>query len=102
MLQLTKHIVDSKTGHFKPDKFEDRYEEALKDLLKKKQHGERIEVQKAREPSKVINLMDALRRSAKGEAGASTRRGASSRHSGVHPRTSKKAGRSSARHRKAG
>ena len=101
MLQLAKHIVDSKTGHFKPDKFEDRYEEALKDLLKKKQHGERIEVPKNREPSKVINLMDALRRSAKGEAGASTRR-ASSRHTGAHHRASKKAGRSPARHRKAG
>ena len=102
MLQLAKHIVDSKTEHLKPDKFEDRYEEALKDLLKKKQHGERIEAPKTREPSKVINLMDALRRSAKGEAGASTRRGASSRHSGAHHRASKKAGRSSARHRKAG
>ena len=34
----------------------DRYEEALKELLKKKQHGERIEAPKTREPSKVINL----------------------------------------------
>lgn len=101
MLELAKHIVDSKAGHFKPDKFEDRYEEALKDLLKKKQHGERIEAPKTHEPSKVINLMDALRRSAKGEAGASPRR-APSRHTGAHHSASKKAGRSSARHRKAG
>jgi non-homologous end joining protein Ku len=32
-------------------------------LLKKKQSGEKIERPKEREPSKVINLMDALRKS---------------------------------------
>jgi len=39
------------------------YEDALKDLLRKKQHGEKIEPRKGESPSKVINLMDALRRS---------------------------------------
>jgi DNA end-binding protein Ku len=39
MLELAKHIVDTKAGHFKPEKFEDHYEQALKDLLKKKQEG---------------------------------------------------------------
>src|SRR6476646_5444101 len=42
MLDLARHIVESKAGHFHPDKFEDHYEDALKDLLKKKQHGEKI------------------------------------------------------------
>src|SRR5256885_6192352 len=40
MLELASHIVDTKKGKFDPDKFEDHYEEALKDLLKKKEAGE--------------------------------------------------------------
>ena len=63
MLELASHIVESKAGHFKPEKFEDQYEDALKELLKKKQSGQKIEAPRDREPSKVVNLMDALRRS---------------------------------------
>ena len=37
MLELATHIVDTKTGDFEPSKFEDQYESALKELLKKKQ-----------------------------------------------------------------
>ncbi len=70
MLQLAQHIVDTKKGHFKPEKFEDQYEDALKELLKKKQAGEKIEAPKERAPAKVINLMDALRRSVETERGA--------------------------------
>jgi DNA end-binding protein Ku len=63
MLELASHIVETKSGHFEPEKFEDQYEDALKELLKKKQAGEKIEAPKERAPAKVINLMDALRRS---------------------------------------
>src|SRR3954453_15789521 len=63
MLELASHIVETKAGHFDPSKFDDRYEDALKDLLKKKQEGKPIERPERREPTKVVNLMDALRRS---------------------------------------
>jgi DNA end-binding protein Ku len=43
ILDLAKHIIKTKTGHFKPDEFEDQYEDALKDLLRKKDKGEKIE-----------------------------------------------------------
>src|SRR6476620_11052976 len=43
MMELASHIVETKAGHFNPQKFEDHYEEALKELLKKKQAGEKIE-----------------------------------------------------------
>jgi len=59
MLELASHIVETKSGHFQPDQFEDQYEDALKELLKKKQAGEKIEAPKERAPAKVINLMDA-------------------------------------------
>ena len=63
MLELASHIVETKAGHFEPEKFEDQYEDALKELIRKKQSGQPIERPERREPSKVINLMDALRRS---------------------------------------
>ena len=98
MLELATHIVQSKSGHFKPDKFEDRYEAALRDLIKRKQQGKPIERQKEREPAKVIDLMEALRRSA-GESAPARRTNA--RRTSSH-RGAKKSSRTSVRHRKAG
>jgi DNA end-binding protein Ku len=63
MLDLATHIVNTKSGHFDPSQFEDRYENALVDLLKKKQAGEKIELAKAGPAPRVVNLMDALRAS---------------------------------------
>jgi len=74
MLELASHIVETKSDHFEPDKFEDHYEDALKELLKKKQAGEKIEAPKERAPAKVINLMDALRRSVEAERGGPAKR----------------------------
>jgi DNA end-binding protein Ku len=71
MLDLASHIVKTKEGHFDPSKFDDRYEDALKELLKKKQEGRPIERQERREPTNVVNLMEALRRSVEA-GGAST------------------------------
>jgi hypothetical protein len=56
--------VEQKAGHFHPEKFEDHYENTLKDFLKKMQHGQKTEATKGKEPSKIINLMNALCRSA--------------------------------------
>ncbi len=100
MLELASHIVETKSGHFNPDKFEDHYEEALKELLKKKRAGEKIEAPKEREPAKVINLMDALRRSVSAERVGGARR--KPPRTSAQRRTAKRAGRSSARQKKAG
>jgi DNA end-binding protein Ku len=87
MLDLAKHIVQTKSGHFQPDKFEDHYEQALKELLSKKQAGQKIAPPKEQRPTNVVNLMDALRRSveAQGGAAATPKRAAQTR------RTAKKA-----------
>ena len=65
MLDLAKHIVEQKSGHFEPDKFEDHYEAALQDLLNKKQKG--LPITKAARPTgdNVVDLMSALRASLK-------------------------------------
>jgi DNA end-binding protein Ku len=67
MLDLAVEIVRSNARHFQPDKFEDHYESALRELIGKKQRGEKIEKARKRPQAQVINLMDAQRRSA--EAG---------------------------------
>jgi DNA end-binding protein Ku len=66
--------VGTKRGNFDPEKFDDQYEHALKELLRKKQYGEKIE--RPREParSNVVNLMEALRESVKAESGRGTER----------------------------
>lgn len=67
MMDLAKHIVVTKSGHFEPEKFQDHYEAALKELITKKSKGVKIEAPRERLPTKVINLMDALRRSVQSE-----------------------------------
>jgi Ku protein len=77
MIELAEHILDSKAGHFDPEKFNDRYETALKALVKRKASGKTIEVAEPREEKgEVIDLMDALRRSLKGAGRGSARGGA--------------------------
>jgi DNA end-binding protein Ku len=63
MMDLASHIVSNKSGHFDPSHFEDRYENALIDLLKKKEAGEKITPVRGAPPPRVVNLMDALRAS---------------------------------------
>lgn len=95
MLDLAKHIIKTKTGHFHPEKFEDHYEDALKELLRKKDKGEKIEAPSRPRSDNVVNLMDALRRSLEGDRGTRSRRGRAR-----HGRSSAKK-RSNTRHRKA-
>jgi DNA end-binding protein Ku len=64
MLDLAKHIIATKRGKFDPQKFDDRYEAALAELVKAKAEGKPIPVQKARKSAKVVDLMEALRQSA--------------------------------------
>ncbi|MGA7486494.1 MAG: Ku protein [Xanthobacteraceae bacterium] len=73
MLDLAKHILDSKKTEFDPSKFEDRYEHALRQLIAAKRAGKKPPPPSAPPPTNVVSLMDALRRSVQAE-----RRGASS------------------------
>jgi DNA end-binding protein Ku len=63
MLDLATQIINTKSGHFDPSQFQDRYENALIDLLKKKEAGEKIEPAREAAAPRVVNLMDALRAS---------------------------------------
>jgi DNA end-binding protein Ku len=79
MLDLAKHIIETKRGTFDPREFHDRYEQAIAELVRAKLEGRPIEVPKAPEETKVVNLMDALRKSAglsgRGTEGAKAKTG---------------------------
>jgi DNA end-binding protein Ku len=68
MLDLAKHIVNQKAGHFEPDKFEDQYETALIDLINQKRAGKPITAKARPRGENVVDLMDALRKSIGREA----------------------------------
>jgi DNA end-binding protein Ku len=99
MLNLARHIIENKLGHFEPDELEDRYERALRELIRRKQRGEPAAQPKERAPAQVIDLMDALRRSVAAEKAPQEREGAKRRPAAHRRRASMK--RSSAAARKA-
>jgi DNA end-binding protein Ku len=99
MIELASHILDTKAAHFDPSKFKDEYENALKTLVRRKAAGKPVKVEKdAEKTGNVINLMDALKQSLKGNA--AQRRVHSPARRARH-RPAKKAHRSAARARKA-
>lgn len=64
MVDLAAHILDTKASKFDPQKFKDKYETALKALVKRKAAGKTIEVpEETEKESNVIDLMDALKQS---------------------------------------
>src|SRR5439155_5776890 len=68
MVGLAEHILETKAGHFDATEFEHRYENAVVEMLKRKQAGlPPAEQSEAAAPTNVANLMDALRRSVETE-----------------------------------
>lgn len=71
MLGLAETIIDKMTGEFEPDKFEDRYENAMIELIRSKQAGMPAPKERASaRPANVVNLMDALKRSIEDRGGS--------------------------------
>ena len=64
MKELANVIIERKAGHFRPEEFTDRYEDAVVELIRAKQAGmpPKVTEEPAR-PSNVVSIMDALRKS---------------------------------------
>jgi DNA end-binding protein Ku len=77
MLELAKHIIHKMAGRFEPAQFEDRYENALIELIRSKQKGMPLKPQPAHRHTNVVNLMDALRRSVESETRSAAKPSAS-------------------------
>ena len=70
MLDIAEKIIEQQEGPFAPDEFKDRYETALRELIRRKERGEKIVAAEPPEPSNVINLMEALKKSLKNKGHA--------------------------------
>ena len=64
MLDLASHIIGTKKGGYDASKFDDRYEDALAELVKAKIEGKPFKKMAAPKPSKPSDLLQALRDSA--------------------------------------
>jgi DNA end-binding protein Ku len=65
MIEIARKIIEQKEGAFEPEKFEDRYENALRDLIRRKEKGEKLVTAEPVEEDNVIDLMAALKKSLK-------------------------------------
>ena len=64
MKDLAHVIIQRKAGHFRPEEFADRYEDAVVELVRAKQAGMPAKApEQVSRPSNVISIMDALRKS---------------------------------------
>jgi DNA end-binding protein Ku len=72
MLQIAEKIIEQQDARFDPSRFTDRYEDALRELIAKKKKGQPV-ISEApqQEEEKVVDLMEALKRSLKGGGGPS-------------------------------
>ena len=63
-LEMAQQLVESLSTKFEPEKYTDEHREQVLALIEKKAKGEEIVVsQEPEEPTKVVNLMDALQKS---------------------------------------
>jgi DNA end-binding protein Ku len=62
-VRMARSLIESLSSDFEPEEFRDTYREALEELVAKKVQGEEITYSEEAEPSKVVDLMEALRAS---------------------------------------
>src|ERR1700730_8069755 len=70
MVAIAETIIERRAGAFDPETFRDRYQDALRELVAAKTQGLERAPREVAEPPKVINLMDALKRSLAQDADA--------------------------------
>jgi DNA end-binding protein Ku len=70
-LSLAKELIQRKSSAFHPEKYKDEYEAALRELVESKAENKPLpKAETPRKSAKVVNLMDALRRSVQGDTEA--------------------------------
>jgi DNA end-binding protein Ku len=71
MLDIAEKIIEKQEAKFDPAKFKDRYEDALRELIARKKKGQPVvSAEPEEKEDKVVDLMEALRRSLKGGGGS--------------------------------
>ena len=93
LLDLAETLIERKAGEFEPEKYHDRYVEALQELIERKRKGKTIETETDEAPARggnVIDLMAALKRSIE-KPGAGGDTGGEKKSSAKKPAAAKKA-----------
>jgi DNA end-binding protein Ku len=63
-IKITKNIIDNMTYHFKAENYKNEYQQKLLKAIETKINGEEIQAQKIPRKKNIINLMDALKKTA--------------------------------------
>jgi len=66
-IELASTLIEHMTRPFDPKEFEDGYHKALSELIEAKIEGKEVAVEREAEKEKVLNLMEALKRSIEAE-----------------------------------
>ncbi len=76
MLGIAEKIIEQQAGKFDPSTSKDRYEDAVRDLIARKKRGQKVTTAPPVEEDegKVVDLMEALRRSLAGQGASSKKR----------------------------
>lgn len=91
MIDIAARIIEQQSGDFDPSKFNDRYEDALRALIKEKQKGHGVKTVEAPKEAEVIDLMEALKRSLGGDRRKAPARKAAPAKATAKPATARKA-----------
>ena len=91
MVDLAVQLIGKKSAAFKPDKFEDHYQTALKALIQDKLKGRKIVAHESDRPKggNIVDLMEALKRSVAASSGGGAKSSGAS-PKGKTPRSTKK------------
>ena len=90
-------MIERKAGEFEPEKYHDRYVEALEELIDRKRKGKKIETEDEDKPARggnVIDLMAALKRSIEkpgGGGGGEAKKAPAKKSGAKKPAAAKKA-----------
>jgi DNA end-binding protein Ku len=87
-VQMARSLIDNLTEDWHPEQYRDDYREALLEIVEKKVAGEEIEFIEAPEPTKVVDLMEALKASV--EAAKKPRAGAAAPIKGTEKKSTAK------------
>jgi DNA end-binding protein Ku len=91
-LDLAKELIKRKTGKFEPEQFKDEYTEAVWELINAKlEHRKPEIVTEMPGTAKVINIMDALKKSVQQDKGAAGGKTAAKRSASARSGNAKKA-----------
>jgi len=101
-LELAVELIERKSGAFEPEKFKDEYTEAVWELINAKlEHRKPTIVTEEPGAAKVINIMDALKKSVKAQGKQATPSKAQGKRAAASRSAAKKASRATPKRKSA-